>query len=214
LKKEAQTQAAIPAKRIGFVVESPLDGADHKILNFVAKVQRPDIEPVFRFNKNKGELFRMCRDQVSGLIQIEKCESVFVVWDLWPCDEHLQKKGKASCVNEVNYVKDLLDASVRAKAILLCITYEMDAWLLPDGAAVQKALSTKAHSASRISDDKNPEHHVDPKVILDRHFKNNGKPSGYQQVAWGPKIMSHANFQKIERRCPSFARLLDKLGQV
>jgi hypothetical protein len=201
-------------RKVGFVLECQRDGAEHQILEHVISVHCPNVAPVYNFQRSKGYLLKGAGEAVAGLLDAEHCARVFVIWDLMPCDVAFRNRGRPSCHNERAHVLGLLRATDVARTTLLCVTHEIEAWLLADGTALAMALSTAAHQVGTIADDKDPEGHRDPKAALTRIFRNNGKSRGYEHIPYAKRIITNAQPNKIARVVPSFARLLSKLATV
>lgn len=198
--------------RVGFVLECCKDGADHKVLEHVVGKLHSDLKLCFRFCKSKRELFDDCGKFVEGLFTVERCDRVFVVWDLMPCDEAYKDDGKPSCVKERAFLLKALRREDRARTVLLCITHELEAWLLADGKALTSVLDNDNHPIKPIQDDRTPERHPNPKKVLNKLFKEHRRRE-YDDKVHALKIIKQVNLSKLER-APSFARLKDKLARL
>lgn len=208
--------------KVGFVLECHENGAEHQVLKFLLETFRFEIEPVFRFMGNKGTLFREVGEWVEGLFVKSHCVRVFVVWDLVPpevCDE----RGKKSCRAEREAVLERLREEDRApdRTTLLCLSHELEAWLLTDGAAIESFLYEKKASTHRksVSDGKHTERDPNPKKTLSRIFQaHRGAMFEYSDLDHAIKLVKaaharDANLSKY-RRALSFNRLLTKLDAL
>lgn len=194
--------------KVGFLLECGPDGADYKVLQHVVRTAAPRLHARFVCSGSKRVLFDECNKLVTALFEDERCDRVFVVWDLAPCDAVFKDDSGVPCrAKERAHLMALLRPQDRERTIMLCIHHELEAWLLADGSAIQRALSKPTRPAARVGDDKDPERHVNPKEVLSRIFRNNRKSSGYEDVPWAARIIEQADLAKIERRSPSFARL-------
>lgn len=197
---------------VGFLLECGPGGADSKVFEHLVRKLRPSIQPRFTCSVSKRILFNDCRDFVAKLFDAERCDHVFVVWDLAPCDEVFKdEKGVACLKRERDYLRNALRPEDRARTILLCIPHELEAWLLADGGALTAALENKNHPKKSIPDDKDPERHLNPKAVLTKIFQNNKKARGYEDYIWAARIIQHVDPVKVARRAPSFARFNEKL---
>jgi hypothetical protein len=210
---KAEAAAKPPAKRtkFGFIFECCADGADHKVFEQLLGKLRPDIEPVYRFARSKRLLFDQCSAQVAGLFEVERCQRVFVVWDLIPCDEVFKHGGKPSCVLERAHLWAELPKQHRdrTKTVMLCITHELEAWLLADGAALT-SFQRPEHPIRPIGDEKKPESIPNPKAFLKQVFKKNGFGE-YDDLVHASKIIARVgNLQKLDH-ARSFKRFRERL---
>lgn len=196
--------------KVGFVVECGPGGADEKVLRSLIKALRSDIEPRFVTSGSKRVILEDCGKLASALFDNERCDKVFVVWDLMPCNAEHHHKGTPSCVLERAHVLNLLRATDKPRTILLCIKHELEAWLLADGSALEKVLKPNHQRVERIPDDKSPEQHPNPKKQLGNLFKKR-RGLEYNDTVHAVKIIEQVtNFNKLVR-APSFARFKQKL---
>lgn len=205
--------------RVGFVLECGEDGAEHAVFKYLVAKLRPAVTPVFVFMNNKGALFRGCAAKVEGLFDIERCVRVFVVWDLIP-PEVLDAAKKKSCKAERAELLAKLRPEDRSpeRTTLLCISQELEAWLLADGTAIDDFLFAKKASTHRdkkpIADDKKPEREPNPKKRIGKLFDEaRGGSFEYSDIDHAIEIVKRANLSKYER-APSFARFKAKLAEL
>lgn len=211
-KGKATKEEPAPVVKVGFILECHRDGADHKVIDHVVGVTNPHLKRVYACAGSKRALFEQCDKLVEGLFEVDRCQRVFVVWDLLPCDTAFQAGGKPSCANERAHLWERLRKQDRnnRKTVMLCVTHELDNWLLADGAALTAVLSRPTHPIKPIPDQKDPENIPNPKAILKKLFKQHGR-GDYEDVFHAVKIISEVqNLSKLER-APSFKRLREKL---
>ncbi len=211
---DAATKPAKPVKKVGFVVECCEDGADQKVIEHVIRAMNLELTPIFRFTRSKRFLFEDCGKLVESLFKIEGCSRVFVVWDLLPCNNEFHDKGKPSCVMERDYLRRSLpeDFRGREKTVMLCITHELENWLLADGAALTAVLSRDEHKARAIPDDKKPEKDKNPKGILKKLF-DQVVHTKFIDTIHVPQIISKVKDLSKLDRAPSFKRLREQLAR-
>jgi hypothetical protein len=200
--------------RVGFVVECGRDGADHKVFRLLAEHLRPGLAHEFRFMDNKRKLFDQGDAVVDLLLTSTKCDHVFLIWDLMPCDAEFQLK-KPWCVQERSFLIDKLASRGvdLGRVTLLCITHELEAWLLVSGTALEELLKRQTHSIEPISHEKHPERHPNPKKTLTQLF-NKHRGVDYQDMVHAhqiaEKILERGHESKMER-APSYKRFKDRL---
>lgn len=204
--------------KVGFVLECYEDGADHQVLKFLVEQLRPDVKPVFVYMGSKGELFRKCREKVAGLLDIERCKRVFVVWDLIPPEVRTGRMKPCRAEREAILAKLREEDRDRQRTTLLCISHELEAWLLADETAIQKYLYEKKAKTHEKPVDaiKYPERDPNPKRTLNQIFQEHrGRNFEYSDVDHALELVRRARLSKYED-APSFARLkrkLEALGQ-
>jgi hypothetical protein len=130
-----------------------------------------------------------------------------IIWDLKP---YWQPTTGRSCQAET---ADLcarlagLSPATRAKIRMLCLTWEIETWLIADARAVNAHLSTDAHRATfRCS---NPLSKNDAKAFLDRECKKHrGKTRRYVDVREAIQIARLIPDTHRVRSIPSFKRFV------
>lgn len=191
--------------KYGFVFECGPSGADIKVIKNLVNRILPDVifEPATL--DDKGTLLEKCADAADGLLNIEKCDKVFIIWDLIPPD-------KGACRKED---RDLILAKVNAKGlplnkiVLLCIEKELESWLIADGRALSNLLSTAAHPKT-ISDTKKPDEKVKPKKALNKIFREH-RGWYYIDTDYAESIVKRIpDFNKLKRSV-TFKRFYFKL---
>lgn len=195
--------------KIGMIFECGPDGADKKVGEWLAKRIRQDLELMSITLDNKPNLVSECGRSTADLIA-QGCERVLIFWDLYP---PWRKDGERPCRKEdrENILQSLKEAGVPLKFVsLICITEELEAWLIADGRALSVFLSTPSHPV-RIKDEKKPERVRNPKKKLLKLFRETiGKE--YVDMLHAEKIVRNLpDFKKI-RRAASFLRFEEKLN--
>ncbi len=88
----------------------------------------------------------------------------------------------------------------------------MEAWLLCDGKALTTYLDHTNHPIKAIADEKRPDQHKNPKVVLGKIFDLHGRE--YRDSVHAPKLIGLVkNLAKL-RKSQSFERLCDKLAGI
>ena len=126
----------------------------------------PETEVITRSLGNKPAIFGRGPDVAKALVETDKCDLVMIVWDLKP-----QWEKPGSCKTEATTLRlnfDGLPAATKSKISLLCLTFELEAWLLTDDAAVRDYLSKEAHPCTwQVS---KPASYQDAKAQLNKVF--------------------------------------------
>ncbi|KKJ00382.1 hypothetical protein PROH_12100 [Prochlorothrix hollandica PCC 9006 = CALU 1027] len=183
-------------------------GADKKVCEYLARELQPELEIMSVTLDNKPKLISDCGKAAAQLLQ-NGCDRVLIIWDLYPA---WREKKQKPCRRDDRLAihKSLEHSGVPlAKTHLICITEELEAWLIADGRAISAVLSTSTHPVS-IPDKKKTETVKNPKKYLMKLFKEQtGKP--YSDLQHAEKIARQMpDLHKINR-CPSFARFAAKI---
>jgi hypothetical protein len=193
--------------KIGLIFECGPEGADKKVCEYLARKLKPEIEIVSITLDNKPGLIEGCGLAAAELLG-EGCDRVVIVWDLYP--PWREKKQKPCRRKDREDIKrSLIEAGVTsANVYLVCITEELEAWLLADGRAVSDVLSTPEHSV-KVKDEKKPEQVRNPKKRLTKIFKEHiGQP--YNDMIHAERIVRKLqDFTRI-RRSKTFVRFAFK----
>lgn len=198
--------------KIGFILECTLGGADMQICRFVAERQCPAFvleDRQFRTMANKEALKDGCGDEAANLLD-DGCDHVFVVWDLRPA----WKSGDGDaldCVEECDLIRSQLDKAgvPRGKVTCLCITRELEVWLLADRDALEKFCSRDAHKCASIPSPGALERIDWPKKRVEALCEERGRR--FTANLHALKIIQNADRKKL-RKVKSYARLEDKLS--
>jgi len=178
--------------KTGFIFECGPDGPDVKVVRNLAQRILPQIQFEYATMDDKGRLLNECADAAERLFTTDKCERVFIVWDLTP-------PGKGACRKED---RDTIIENLTAKGlpldriVLLCIEQELESWLIADGRALSNLLSTAAHPVT-IPDVKKPDQKRNPKKALNKIFR--------EKKGWYYVDRDFA--ESIVTRIPDFSRL-------
>jgi hypothetical protein len=182
-------------KRVGFILECQREGPEEQVFTYLVKQIRQDVEPIFECLNSKQYILPLGGATASRLLTSSKCEHVFIVWDHAPPFDK-----KKSCVDECDAVQTILgEKSVdREKVTLVCISYEIEAWLLADTKALEDLLVSKNHQ-ERISPVGAPAREKDPKSVLAGLFKKHAMPPR--------RYCPSSDALKILRKVENLARL-------
>ncbi len=158
--------------KLGFIFECGPEGPDVKVCLHLLRMIDDKVEAAFEALTNKPGLINDCGKTAKNLIEIEKCNKVIVVWDLYPA---WREKGQNPCRKEDREAisESMKNAGVRKKHYeLVCIEEELEAWLISDERVLRKYLAKKKHPhpLGRIKKNKNPDALSAPKTWLTKLF--------------------------------------------
>lgn len=194
--------------KIGMIFECGPEGADKKVCEHFARQLQLELEIISITLDNKPKLISECGRAASQLLK-DGCDRVLIIWDLYPA---WREKNQKPCRknDRLEIQKCLEHYEVNSSQVhLICITEELEAWLITDGHAISAVLSTPAHPVS-IPDNKKTETVKNPKKYLMKLFK---EKTGrlYSNLQHAEKIARQITDLKKIKRCPSFARLVAKI---
>lgn len=194
--------------KVGMIFECGPDGPDRKVCEHLAKRIITDLKISSKTLTDKKNLLAEC-GIAAALLLSEGCELVFIVWDLYPA---WRQKGERPCrhADKETICLSLNEAGVDLTRIkLICITEELEAWLLADGRALTKFLSTQIRTYP-INDEKRPERVTNPKKQLTKIFEQNGGRE-YTDFIHAIKIAEAIPDLKRIRRSKTFFYFAQKL---
>ncbi len=197
--------AKIPAPiKVGMIFECGPQGADKKVCEILLKKLDPTIQTKSVTLDSKPNLVQKCGAAAKQLLDTEKCDRVIIIWDLYPT---WRTDGEKPCRKEdcKSIFESLDGAGVdRNKVHLVCITEELEAWLLADGGAISTTLSKPTHQVT-VPDTKKPEQVKNPKKRLSQIYQQHiGRK--YSDLIDGEKISKNIDDFKKIRRSDSFCR--------
>jgi len=195
-------------KRVGFVLECQRQGPEEQVFTHLVKRLRPDLEPIFECLTSKRYLLPGGSKAVKQLLA-DKCAHVFMVWDHAPPLD----KTRPSCVAECDAVRAQVAAERldKSRVTLVCISQEMEAWLLADQTALEALLVSKNHP-KRIAPIRRPERDPNPKGTLRGLFKEHlGPTRDYRDVTHAVPILQRVTDLARIERVHSFKRFKDRL---
>jgi hypothetical protein len=200
--------------KVGLILECQSGAPEEQVLRHLIERLKPDADVSVQAMGNKPTLVTDCGETAGALFEIENCDKVFVIWDLWPAWEQSDP-----CMKEDrDAIADSLTASdvAREKTHLICIIQELEAWLIADGGAVTRAINDLRRNhpeIPRIADENSPEQVQRPKQRLMRLFRTEGKVRSYNDWLDAIRIARNfPNFHKLER-APAFVRFQNYLNE-
>jgi hypothetical protein len=147
------------------IFECGPQGADKKVCEILLKKLDSTIQTKSITLDSKPNLVQKCGIAAKQLLETEKCDRVIILWDLYPA---WRTDGEKPCrkADRESIFESLDGAGVdRDKVHLICITEELEAWLIADGGAISTTLSKPTHQVT-VADTKKPEQVKNPKKRL------------------------------------------------
>jgi len=133
--------------KLGLVLECDSSGADELVLTCFARRLAPGIHVQSTALGSKKELFNNGTEAAAELVESSKCDLVLIAWDLKPYWGKVAPNCEAEADELREKIKSLAPATA-ARIKLLCLTWELETWLIADPRAVNAHLSTPAHRSN------------------------------------------------------------------
>lgn len=161
--------------KLGLVLECDSGGPDELVLTCMARRLAPDISVECVALGSKEQVFLKGPEAAEQLVTASGCDLVLIVWDLKPYWEKAKQKTCKAEVAELLPKLGNLSRATAAKIKLLCLTWELETWLIADDRAIKKHLSTDAHKSKFKC--RSPLDKHDAKAFLDGVCKTQRGPS-------------------------------------
>jgi len=185
--------------KIGFIFECGPDGPDVQVCRHLVHRLDPTIEFISSTLDNKKKLIEDCGPVAKALLG--ECEKVIIVWDLYPA---WREKGIKPCRHED---REAIFQSLQTenidldKVLLVCISEELEAWLLADNRAVKAMLQPLKHPhvVGKISKFSKPDHIKNPKKKLTQIFT--------QELGAGRRYLDYQHAKMLARKIADWKRI-------
>ena len=198
-------------KNIGFIFECGPEGPDIKVFRYLINLIDATIKFIPRSLGDKKKLIANC-SLVSKNLLAEGCEKVFIVWDLYPPWRDSKPCRFEDRKNINDSLKKVLKNNQLNKIVLLCISGELESWLIADEKVIECYIKSriKPHAPKEITKFRHPDREKDPKNILCKMFSKNHLTL-YNDVIDAEKIVKYiTNVSKL-KGSESFKRFHFKL---
>ena len=193
--------------KLGLVLECDTGGPDELVLTCLARRLVPGITVQAAALGSKEQVFLKGPETAAELVEASECDRVFVVWDLKP---YWQAVAVLNCEAEAEELRGKLKGmkkNTADKINLLCLTWELETWLIADARAVNAHLSTPAHKSKFKCS--SPLSKNDAWAFLDRECKKHrGKTRRYVDVREAIQIVRLIPDTHRARGVPSFKRFV------
>jgi hypothetical protein len=144
-------------------------------------------------------------EAAASLVEASECDLVLIVWDLKPYWQRAKQKTCQAEVAELRPKLDNLPRATAAKIRLLCLTWELETWLIADDRAVRAHLSTDAHKLKYKC--RSPMDKHDAKAFLDGVCKTQrGRSRRYVDVREAIQIAQQIPDTTKIQGIPSYGR--------
>ena len=191
--------------KLGLVLECDTGGPDELVLTCLTRRLAPGstVQPVAL--GSKAHVFLKGAETARELVEVSQCDLVLIVWDLKP---YWNPATGRSCEDETREMLSALaglPSATQRRVKLLCLTWEIETWLIADDRAVSEHLSTDEHTVRfRCS---KPLGKKDAKAFLMKEFaKTRGKAGRYVDYREAIQIVRLMPDTQRLRRIPSFTR--------
>lgn len=200
-------------RKLGIILECDKGSADELVFTCLVRRLAPEVELTFRRLGNKKAVFLKGAEAAEALVSINKCDLVLVVWDLkplWKEEDESVKDCKAECkILRTSFGS--MSEETRAKIRLLCLSHELETWLLADAGALEEFFSKQTYKP-KIPAIKKLGTRTDPKAVLDGLFKTHrGARYRYTDFTDAIKISQQWKSTSKLRKVQSFKRFLTLL---
>ncbi len=198
--------------KIGMVFECGPQGAEMAVCTSLARrilhnVDNLEIETATLDNKPK--LIDECGGHVAELLA-HGCERVLIIWDLYPA-WRIKKQRPCRHEDKEAIRQSLANAGVTSQNVfLVCIQEELEAWLIADGRAISRVLSTRAHPVE-VDDVRHPDRERNPKKRLGRIFKTRRGPRYNDLIHAGQIAVAIPDISRLSRS-ETFVRFAEKVS--
>jgi len=198
--------------KIGFIFECGPKGPDVKVCRHLVEQLDASIEFDYVALDNKQNLISEC-GVAAGTLLDSGCQKVIIVWDLFP-----PWRDMKPCRHED---REGIFRSLQAEGVdlnqveLVCISEELEAWLLADKRAVTAMIARRKHPhpVGRIPAPRRPDNVRSPKKRLMQIFN---QELGYRYVDYQHALLiaqELPDFNRI-RRSVSFYRFALKVAGI
>ncbi len=210
--------------KIGFIVESTLQGPEHQAVRSLMQCFCPRDQFIVLPQGNKGLLLKNAASDATRLFD-QGCDRVFIMWDWHPAEVAWRQQARTKRYRDGDCVIDSVSIWKSLKAtqhgsvcreniVLLCIPQELEAWCLADEAALRSVLEDKVRGGVRVRTrrTRRPESEPYPEDVLDALFRSHNVE--FQKFTDTPAIFRAASTTRFTRLgcCPSFVRLIEQLA--
>ena len=198
--------------KVGFIVECGPEGAETRVIPYLARMIDDRIEPDVVPLARKPVLKRECGMWVKALLE-RGCSCVLIIWDLLP--DWGEYEGKGCRHDDRRQIAESLASAgldpADQRIRLICIEKMLEAWLIADERALSAFLSTQAHPV-HVLRQKRAEHVPDAKAALTALFERSGsRIRRYEDRQHAIRIAEKLpNLERL-RRLQSFRRFEAKL---
>jgi hypothetical protein len=201
--------------KVGLILECQPGGADSTVYPYVIKriCNKLNIEKAETL-VHKKRLINEGPEVAQGLIEIDKCDYVFFIWDRKPRWE--DKLG--NCQTD----SDKITASLNRLGVdmnkigLCCIDEELESWIICDSRGFMEWIRSKTnHPLPEIGDHKKKTEQSTPKNRIKNYLKNYYPTWNYNDIKDNIKIVERLpDFERAARWNTSFGFLKERVEAI
>jgi len=201
-------------KKLGLILECDSDGPDQTVFQCLIRRLSPDTVVVSKPQGSKKKVYLNAADVARDLVDVDKCDLVLIVWDQRPLWEDAEKEITArNCRDERAMMLVCLEGlpeAVMSRTRLLCISSELETWLLADDSAIREYFSTGPHKCKwrGVKYDANGNAKG---TLISLSIKHRGQGRRYSDFFEAIRIARLIKTTRKLRTIPSFARFLKLL---
>lgn len=198
-------------RKLGLILECDSGGPDQNVLGCLVRRLSPETVVVPKPQGSKEGVYQKAAEVAKDLVEIDQCDLVLIVWDQKPLWKDAEKDIEArNCRDERAIMLDCLKGlpeDVMSRVSLLCISAELETWLLADDSVIREYLSRDSHpckwKGAKFSAT------TDAKAILNSLcVEYRGRSRRYTDFSEAAKIARAWTTTKKLRKVPSFSRFL------
>jgi hypothetical protein len=201
-------------RKLGLILECDSGGPDQTVFQCLVRRLSPDTEVVAKTLGSKKGIHAKAVDVATELVDVDKCELVLIVWDQRPFWEDEETGVVArNCCDErammLDHLKGLTE-TVMSRIRLLCISAELETWLLADDLAIRQYYSTGPHKCKWKGIKYDPNGNAKGKLIA-LSKKQRGPGGRYSDFFEAIQIARLIKTTRNLRNIPSFKRFVTLL---
>lgn len=155
--------------KLGLVLECDTGGADELVLTCFARRLRSGTSIPAVALGSKAAVFTKGVEAAVKLVETDKCDLVLIVWDLKPLWSQVAAKNCEDEAAEMHQQLEAVGPATRKKIRPLCLTYELETWLIAEDRAVRDYLSKPEHRV-KFKAPRDPLSKTDAKAFLNTTF--------------------------------------------
>jgi hypothetical protein len=201
--------------KIGLILECQPGGADATVYPYVIKriCKKLNIQKAETLIQKK-RLINEGPVVAQGLIEIDKCDYVFFIWDRKPRWE--DRLG--NCQTDSNKIATSLQGLGvdMNKIVLCCIDEELESWLISDSRGFMEWIRSKTtHPLPEIGDHKKKAEQCSPKNKIKNYLNNHYPTWKYDDIKDNVKIVEcFPDFDRAAKWNKSFGYLKKRVETI
>jgi hypothetical protein len=201
-------------RKLGLILECDSGGPDQTVLQCFVRRLSPDTLVVAKPQGSKRAVYLNAADVARQLVEVDECDLVLIVWDQKPLWKDAEKEIVAkNCSDERDLMLDCLKGlpkKVMSQVRLLCISAELETWLMADAAVIREYLSTGPHKCKWKGTSYDPNGDAKSELIS-LSIRQRGPGRRYSDFFEAIRIARLIKSTRNLRTIPSFKRFVHLL---